>query len=351
MMSDIFAKRFKSARLKSGMSLQVLADKIGESISKQAISKYEKGKAMPDSKKMIQLAKALNVKLDYFFRPARIEIVLSKPAYRKRSTMSKKKLNMINETVRDLVERYIEAENLFDTYEKVKLPAPKLRNISSFEDVELLAEEVRKLWNLGNDPIESMVDVLEDNNFKVALIESDEKFDGLSCWGNNEIPIIISQKNCSGDRQRSNLAHELGHLLMIVDENFNEEYAAKRFSGCFLVPRKVAYAELGKNRKNLNWVELLILKQKYGMSVQQWVYRAKDLQIISESHFRSWFIEFNRLGNKREFGKPIANETPTRMRKIVFQGLAERIISPPKAAELLDCSINEIIKSMSGIYA
>jgi len=349
-MSEIFAKRFKSARLKSGLSLQALADKIGESITKQAISKYEQDKAMPDSKKMIELAKAMNVKLDYFFRPARVEIELSDPAYRKRSSISAKRLNMINEEVRDLIERYIEAENLFNISEPVKLPEQDVRNISSFEDVEKLAKNVRELWNLGNDPIESIVDILEDNNFKVALIESDDKFDGLSCWGNNEIPIIISKMNCSGDRQRSNLAHELGHLLMNVDDDFDEEKAALRFSASFLVPRDVAFNELGENRKKLNWEELLILKQKYGMSVQQWVYRAKDLGIISFSHFRSWFIRFNKLGTKREFGNPIVNESPTRMRKIVFQGLAEEIIFPPKAAELLNCSVNEIKKSITGLY-
>jgi len=349
-MSEIFANRFKSARLKSGLSLQALADKIGDSITKQAISKYEQGKAMPDSRKMIQLAKALDVKLAYFFRPARIEIELSEPAYRKRAAIPKYKLDMINETVRDLIERYVEAENLFNISEKVELPASGDRKISSFEDVEKLAEKVRELWNLGNDPIESMLDILEDNNFKVALIDSDEKFDGLSCWGNGEIPIIISKKNCSGDRQRSNLAHELGHLLMNVADGFDEEKAALRFSASFLVPRRVAVSELGENRKNLNWEELLILKQKYGMSVQQWVYRAKDLEIISESQAKSWFIEFNKYGSKKEFGNPIAKEVPTRMRKIVFQGLAEKIISPPKAAELLDCSINEIKKSLSGIY-
>ena len=348
-MSDIFARRFKSARLKSGLSLQALADKIGESITKQAISKYEQDKAMPDSKKMIELAKALNVKLDYFFRPARVEIELSEPAYRKRSTMSKKRLYVINETVRDLIERYVETENLFNSSEPVKLPAQDVRNIFSFEDVEQLAENIRKLWNLGNDPIESMVDVLEDNNFKVALIEGDEKFDGLSCWGNKKIPIIISKKNCSGDRQRSNLAHELGHLLMNVSDGFDEEKAAYRFSASFLVPRGVAYNELGEHRKKLNLPELHILKHKYGMSMQQWVYRAKDLGIISASHAKDWFIWFRQHGAKIEPGKPVEEENPTRMRKIVFQGLAENIISPPKAAELLNCSINEIKKSMSGL--
>lgn len=348
-MKEIFAKRFKSARLKAGLSLQGVADRTEGIISKQAISKYEHGKAMPDSKNMINLAKVLNVKLEYFFRPVKTEIVLSEPAYRKRSAMSKKRLSMIHESVRDLVERYLEAENILGDYKSVVLPADSVRRVSSFEDVERLSEKVRELWNLGIDPIESIVDVLEDNRYKVALIDSDDNFDGLSCWGNGKIPIIISRKNCSGDRQRSNLAHELGHLLMKVSDGFDEEKAAFRFSASFLVPRDVAVRELGIHRKALNWEELIILKQKYGMSVQQWVYRAKDLGIISESHFKSWYIRFSKLGRKREFGTPISEEVPMRMRKLVFQGLAENLISSAKAAELLDCSLSEIKNSLLGI--
>ena len=348
-MSDIFSQRFKSARLKAGLSLQALADKISESVSKQAISKYEQGKAMPDSKKMIALAQALDVKVEYFFRPARINIELSEPAYRKRSSISNKRLNAIRENVRDLVERYMEAENLLDNSESVVLPDDEVRNISSFDDIENLAEKLRELWNLGNDPIESLVDVLEDNNFKVALIEGDEKFDGLSCWANDTIPVIISKKGCSGDRQRSNLAHELGHLLMNTEDGFDEEKAAKRFSASFLVPRDVAYKELGKHRNHLNWEELHILKHKYGMSMQQWIYRAKDLGIITESHAKSWFIQFRKINAKIEPGKQIPEEVPTRMRKIVFQELAENIITPPKAAELLACNVQEIRNSILGL--
>ncbi|MCF7920927.1 MAG: XRE family transcriptional regulator [Candidatus Cloacimonetes bacterium] len=347
-MNEIFAKRFRSARLKSGLSLQALAERTDDTITRQAISKYEHGKAMPDSKKLIKLAKALDVKLEYFFRPVKTEVELPEPAYRKRSAMSKRRLAMIHENVKDLIERYLEAENIMCGFKSVKLPDDSIRRVSSFEDVEHLAENIREIWNLGQDPIESIVDVLEDNLFKVALIDSDENFDGLSCWGNGEIPIIISRKNCSGDRQRSNLAHELGHLLMDVSKSFDEEKAAYRFSASFLVPKAVAIRELGIKRKNLNWEELLILKQKYGMSVQQWVYRAKDLGIISESHSKSWFIRFSELDRKKEFGTPIAREIPMRMRKLVFQGIAEKIISPSKAAELLACNLNEIRKSILG---
>jgi transcriptional regulator with XRE-family HTH domain len=54
------------------MSLQDLADRIG--VSKQMISKYEKGDSIPSSKMLIKLAKALEVKMDYFFLPSSVEL-------------------------------------------------------------------------------------------------------------------------------------------------------------------------------------------------------------------------------------------------------------------------------------
>ena len=257
---EIFAQRVKSARLRAGLSLQALADKLDAIITKQALNKYEQGKSLPNSKNLIALASALNIKLDYFFRPARIAVNLSEPVYRKRSRLSVKRINSIRENVRDLVERYLETENLLQSDADVLLPDDKLRQISSMDDVETLAENVRKIWNIGNDPIDNMTELLEDHNVKVALIEGDEKFDGLSCWANGKIPIIITKKGCSGDRQRSNIAHELGHLLMKTNDEINEEKTALRFSPAFLVPREIAYKELGEHRKHLNFEELQILK-------------------------------------------------------------------------------------------
>ena len=42
-MKEIFAKRFKSARLMKGFSLQDLANEIDGKLSRQALHRYEKG--------------------------------------------------------------------------------------------------------------------------------------------------------------------------------------------------------------------------------------------------------------------------------------------------------------------
>jgi len=66
-MENIFGKKLISARKMAGLSLQKLADRIGNRVTKQALSKYEQGKMKPDSEVLILLSKALKVPIDFFF--------------------------------------------------------------------------------------------------------------------------------------------------------------------------------------------------------------------------------------------------------------------------------------------
>ena len=59
--------RIRRARVLRGLSLEEVAQRLGD-ISKQALSKFEKGGAVPNSTRLLQLAKVLNVKPEYFFR-------------------------------------------------------------------------------------------------------------------------------------------------------------------------------------------------------------------------------------------------------------------------------------------
>lgn len=71
-MENIVAYRIRNARKLKGLSLQDIADELG--ISKQMISKYEKGISIPNSSNLIKLAKLFDLKIDYFFNSFRIEL-------------------------------------------------------------------------------------------------------------------------------------------------------------------------------------------------------------------------------------------------------------------------------------
>ena len=71
-MENIVAYRIRNARKLKGLSLQDIADELG--VSKQMISKYEKGISIPNSSNLIMLAKLFDLKIDYFFNSFRIEL-------------------------------------------------------------------------------------------------------------------------------------------------------------------------------------------------------------------------------------------------------------------------------------
>ncbi|HNR69508.1 MAG TPA: XRE family transcriptional regulator [bacterium] len=350
-MEAVFAQRLKSARVMQGFSMAELAARMGNRISKQAIGKYEKGLAVPNSENLIALARALSVKLDYFFRPELIKVKLGPPVYRKRQHLSKKSLARIRETVQEQVERYLQVESLFppQRFPAQRLPDLVTRQVKSFADVEELAVKLRKTWNLGLDPIDNLVQTLEDRHVIVVLLPEIDHFDGLSCWANESIPVVVSKKTEAGDRLRFTVAHELGHLL-IDAQGIDEEKAAQRFAAAFLVPATVVRQELGESRRVISGAELQQLKIKYGTSMQMWIYRARDLGIISESHAQEWFIAFRRIGHRQEPGAPIEPEEPMRFHKLVFQALAEDLISESRATEFLNWNIDRIREKMLGDF-
>ena len=346
--------RIKQARISAGLSLRRLADITGNYVSAQVIHKYELGKSTPGSDVLIELAKALGVKVEYFFRPDSVQVTLSEPAYRKRLAASSKNLQAMRAKAKEWVERYLEVESLFpdNRFPKIKLPNDEGRAIREMEDVETLAVSLRKLWNLGVDPIENLTEALEDRGVKIVILEGEKDFDGLSCWANESIPVILIKSGLSGDRQRSNLAHELGHLIMKVSPNVDEEKAAFRFSGAFLVPAEMVYRELGKQRNKIDVGELHMLKKKYGMSMQQWIYRAKDLSIISESQASELFRNFRARGwNRNEPGGQVSQEEPGRFKRLLLQAVTERLVSPVRAAEILGKPFDEFRKSLQVEFA
>ncbi|MDP2854223.1 MAG: XRE family transcriptional regulator [Smithellaceae bacterium] len=344
----MLGERIKQARIAAGLSLRGLAEASDNYVSAQVIQKYEQGVTNPGSDVLIKLAKALGVKVEYFFRPTAVQVSLNCPVYRKRASVSKKYLESIHARVKDKVEKYLEIEALFpeDRFEKIIISDLKHRKIQKAGDVEKLADDLRKTWSLGDDPIENITDIIEDRGAMVIPLEASDEFDGLSCWANDSIPVIVVKKGLSGDRQRSDLAHELGHLIMKVSSDLNEEKAAKHFSAAFLAPAEAVYRELGRKRNNLDLSELVLLKKKYGMSMQQWIYRAKDLGIISESRATEWFKIFRIKKWYRNEPVNIVPEEPQRYKLLVIQAVTEGIISHVRAAEFLEVPYDKFRKEV-----
>ena len=111
-MENIFGKRLANARKIKCLSQRELCDKIGGIVSSNAIAKYETGKMLPSSTVLIALSKALNMELDYFFRPFTFQIDSNKFEFRKKSSLGKKQENALKETIIAQIEKYLEIESI-----------------------------------------------------------------------------------------------------------------------------------------------------------------------------------------------------------------------------------------------
>lgn len=339
----MIGERLKQARKATGLSTRALAEKAG--ISAMAISKYETGKSTPSSTVLLSLSKALGVKVEYFFRP--VEVSLEEVEYRKHTHVPKRVLGQIEGDVIEQVERFIELEGFLPggPIKPFKLPRGLPVKVMTLDEIEQIAVTVRQQWSLGLNPIPDLTDTLEERGIKVFQTEAlhENMFDGLAAHVDGT-PVIVLGKGWPGDRQRFTLAHELGHLLLKsrLAPKLDEEAAANRFAGAFLVPEFEVRKELGERRTWLEPNELCVLKKTYGLSMQGWMHRANDLGILSDINYRRMAQFFSTRGwRKKEPCEDYPREQPKLFEQLVFRALAEDLISESKAAELLKKPLTE----------
>ena len=348
----MIGQRLKISRSAAGLSLRVLAAKIGNRVTAQAIGKYERNESMPGSGVLIALADALDVSVDYLLGDQ--EMVLEAVEFRKKKITSKREEARIEAQVVYLLERYLLVEELLglhsvEWHRPPEAPYPVVQDI--FE-ADRAARSLRDHWSLGNDPIPNLIELLEEQGIKVLAVDF-AKIDGLTARvrraGKGMAPVIVVNRKDWRERQYFTLAHELGHLIIEVASGLDEEKAAHRFAGAFLMPANALWAKIGKHRTSIGWSELFELKQLFGTSVQAVTYRCKDLGIFSEALFRRLFNDFTRLGWRSppyEEPQAIKGGEPKRFERLTFRALAEGAVSEAKAAELLGVSVRELNRRM-----
>jgi Zn-dependent peptidase ImmA (M78 family) len=345
----MIGQRLKLARSSAGLSLRSLEVKIGNRVTAQAIGKYERNESVPGSAVLIALASALDVSVDYLVGDQ--EMVLEAVEFRKKKPTSRREESQVEAKVLHLLEQYLMIEELLhlpsvEWHSPREAPYPVKRDVS---EADRAARSLRDHWGLGNDPIPNLVELLEEQGIKVLSVDL-TSIDGLTAHvrraGKGTVPVIVVNRKEWGERQRFTLAHELGHMVMDVAAKLDEEKAAHRFAGAFLMPADALWAEIGKHRKAIGWGELFALKQLFGASVQAITYRCKDLGIFSATLFRRLFNDFDRFGwRSPPYEEPLAREKgeePKRFERLTFRALAEGAISEAKAAELLGISVQKL---------
>lgn len=356
----MFGQRLRLARKKSGLTMRALADRVTPKITAQAISKYEAGKMMPSSAVLVSLAKALDVSLDFLMSDQVVS--LDSIEFRKHSGTSARDRAMAEALVTEKLENYLTIEDVLDLGPPPdSLESLRCSRIKSPEEAEAKAREVRQAWNLGIDPIPSMTGLLEDKGIRVIEAGLPERFDGLACdvkcgRGRADTQVVVISSRTNVERKRFSLAHELAHRVIRKTgrPDVTIERATDRFAGAFLVPAEHLRGEAGECRRGVTYHELISLKHTYGVSAAAMLVRLAQTGILPQTVVDYAFRSYARSWRRHE-PEPMAEgegfaafETPGRFERLSWRALGEQLISPLRAAQLLDLPLDEVEREIRG---
>ncbi len=317
---SINPERLTEAREAKGLTMADLARLLD--VSRQAISAFEKGQKNPSFETLTQISRVLGFPERFFLSTSSSPMIDGAVHFRSRSSTSKKE-RLMGRTKGRWVSLILNEMTKYATLPETKLPDLE---ISDFEllskaDIEGLATQVRRFWGLGDGPIRSLTQLLENNGIVVANIYSGEKVDAFSFWSENT-PIIVTDKSKTAVRMRFSIAHELGHLVMhqAVDDDyiddkdlFNKvEAQANYFAACFLMPAN----SFSNEYFSPNLSALIKLKERWIASVAAITHRASSLRLMSDNQKEYVFRQLAPYRKREPLDDVIPREEPKLINKL-----------------------------------
>jgi transcriptional regulator with XRE-family HTH domain len=346
----MLSERLKKLRLAKGLSQDALVAALGGLVTKQAISKYERGTAKPTPLVLNKLAAALGTKAVFLWSAPKYEIEFI--AYRKGSGLLKKDQSRIEATVAQDLEGRVRLQELLGNKDGSIIPVQEMR-VRRLTDSEHAAETIRDRWGLGCDPLANVIAILEEQCVHVIEVDAAEKFDGVSAVARDSektvtAAAVASRRGVDGERQRLNLAHELGHLVLNVDAGVDEEKAAFRFGAALLSPADSVRKEVGEKRAAVDFEELFMLKRLFGMSIQALLYRLHDLNIVSDAYCNRTWPLLRQMGWKKREPEALEPEVPQWLKRNLFRAVSEGLLTKDEAETMLGEKLHTV-ESLSSI--
>ncbi|MDC6379926.1 XRE family transcriptional regulator [Pseudomonas graminis] len=279
--------RLLQALAARGLSQVALASMVG--VSPATVSKWKSGQQSPEAEALASLSRVINVAPEWFTRP--IPEKCSLPLFRSNASAHVSARAMLEARL-EWAQDIALALGEFVDFPEVNLPKRAFTDPEQITnaDIEEAADECRELWSLGRRAVPDLAMAIEGAG--VILVREETgvaTIEGLSAWSQalNRPIVLLSADKQNGFRSRFDLAHELGHLILHkgIERSTDSvrhkmmEDQAHRFAGAFLLPAETFAAEV---RSPVTLDSLLLLKQRWGVSVAAMVMRLWALKVIDD---------------------------------------------------------------------
>ena len=303
--------------------------------SSGTVSKWTNGQQYPESIAVQKISDALQIPESWFLKPSLnfgSEVSFFRSNASTTQIYRKKAISHLQMTY----ECNLELENWID-YPSVFYPRILTREEGlslDFAEIENIANFYRDQWKLGRGPIKNLIKVLE--NVGTIIVKEQlgsTNMDGVSKWFFDRPYILISSDKASACRNRFDVAHELAHLVLhknLTLEDYELGYKriedeAHYFASCFLCPSESVSFDLYRSTLD----SLVLVKQKWKVSIGALIMRGKVLDIISEEYAeRLWRNYSYRKWRQREpLDDSIEQETPSLLSKSIKLLIDEKVFT------------------------
>lgn len=296
MSKEQFSLRLHEARLAMGLSMDKLVELTGAAITKQSISRYEKGIMHPKRDAMMALTRALGIS-EAYFNGTNLKIDVPMLRTTSNGKLSDEELQTIEAQLSFWTERYLAKERKAGMASRFANPIKGMA-VSTMEDVMQAADLLRNQWCCGDGPIASVLRLLERKGIRIMQGKLPDNVFGLSTWADKTHPLIILDlrpEKSTVEKLRFTACHELAHLLLSFpeDSELNVEKRCDLFAGFFLLSKNAFIEELGKeHREYITIEELVDIKETYGISLAAAIISARYYGIITPEYKRRWYGEY-----------------------------------------------------------
>lgn len=295
--------RLTLARQLAGLRKSELAARLGKSPT--AVAAWETGAKRPTPANVAQLALGLSVDPGFFTaRSNNVASISGVPHFRSlRSTtqIARDQAFAYGQMAVDVaigLERNVE-------FPPVDIPLVPVDANDAMDDApEQAARHLRKAWGVGHGPIKNVVRELENHGIVVVFSPLQAAtVDAYSFYTQLRPIVVLNPIRKDYYRQRFDVAHELGHLVMHGDAEPGSrtiEDQAHRFAAELLMPANEIEPLLPAAMNRAAWVTLAKLKEQWGVSLQALLFRARRLGRLSDASYRNAMVTLTSRGWRRD---------------------------------------------------
>ncbi len=324
---SFIGKNIRFYRRSRNWTLKQLASKIG--IQEGPLGRIERGLNLPSATVIFQLSQVLKIPTDAIFasRISQAQAVVEADSLFM-ATGSESLPAPLIDACREIMQAFHSLEDICQVQKHARLPLfiPFEPNYSGMEQ---LAEMVRNYLGISNAIVFDYFELFENFGLRILVfpfMRQARDIESVSFYepGHHNAFFFLNALN-NPEKQLFSLALELGKILIFnqikncedkylflpvtkeQERPINELRAAKRFAATFLAPATTVHAtisQLGITPGNWTWDLLLRIKHRFGVSAESFLYRLRELNLISDKSAEEIQSRIQTFYNNTKYKEP-----------------------------------------------